>query len=472
LVRALLAFIALPGLVAFVAPLFLARRVLREGPISTIGLIPLAVGVALLIWCVRDFYVVGKGTLAPWDPPRRLVTTGLYRFSRNPMYVAVGLVLVGWAVLFRSWGLLFYAVAVAAAFHIRVVWSEEPVLLRAYEKEWRRYASRVPRWVFPSRKALLLSAAAVVIALPIAGLAYEAVADARAARDFPPPGMLVDVGGRRLHLLCIGEGSPTVIFESSGFGSAISSSLARERLAARTTVCSYDRRGRGWSDPAPGTTTVADLAGDLGVLQDRARLQWPFVLVASSIGGLTAEMFTRLYPERVAGLIMVDAATSALFPRAASRAGLMSAAACGAGTLAQVGLMRLLDPFAIGADSDEARRGAALTYSAKAWAETCAMARGLTASRQQFEQAPPLPPDLPLVALSASSATELLPPGVSRFVDTDWLMAELQQAHREMAGRSTRGTWKIVPDSTHLIASSQPDAVADAVVEVLDQIRR
>jgi protein-S-isoprenylcysteine O-methyltransferase Ste14/pimeloyl-ACP methyl ester carboxylesterase len=470
--RALLAFLALPGVVAFAVPLFIAGRRLVEGPFSPIGLIPLVAGIALLFWCIRDFYVVGKGTLAPWQPPKRLVTTNLYRFSRNPMYVAVTLVLLGWAIVFRSWGLLLYALCVMAAFHLRVVFHEEPFLLRTHGGEWKRYVATVPRWVFRSRRAVLLTCLAVAIALPIAGLIYETVAEASASREFPAPGTMVDVGGRRLHLICIGEGTPTVIFESSGFGSALSSEAARQRLAARTTVCSYDRRGRGWSDPAPGATTVGDLARDLGVLQDRAKLKWPFVLVASSIGGLTAEMFARQYPERVAGLVYVDAANSILLPRRASYAGLISVAACGMGALAQVGVIRLLDPFAIGAESDDARRGAAITYSAKAWSSMCAMARGLRATIQEFERAPPLLADLPLTALSASSVAELAPPAVLRFIDADALMAETEKAHREIASRSTRGTWKKVPDSTHLIASSQPEAVAEAVMDMLDQIAR
>jgi pimeloyl-ACP methyl ester carboxylesterase/protein-S-isoprenylcysteine O-methyltransferase Ste14 len=468
--RALLAFIALPGVVAFAVPLFIAGRRLVEGPFSAVGLIPLLAGIGLLFWCIRDFYVVGKGTLAPWQPPRRLVTTNLYRFSRNPMYVAVTVVNLGWAIVFQSWVLLLYALAVMTAFHLRVVFAEEPWLLQTHAIEWKRYAAKVPRWVFPSRRALLLTCLAVAVALPIAGLIYETVAEARAAREFPPPGTMVDIGGRRLHLICIGDGAPTVIFESSGFGSSLSSARARERLAARTTVCSYDRRGRGWSDPAPGATTAGDLARDLGVLQDRAKLKWPFVLVASSIGGLTAEMFARQYPERVAGLVYVDAANSLSVPRSASYAGLISVAACGLGALAQVGVIRLLDPFAIGAESDDARRGAAITYSATAWSSMCAMARGLRATKQEFEQVPPLPAHLPLTALSASSAAELAPPAVLRLIDADALMVEKEKAHREIAQRSTRGTWKKVPDSTHLIASSQPEAVVEAVMDVLDQL--
>jgi pimeloyl-ACP methyl ester carboxylesterase/protein-S-isoprenylcysteine O-methyltransferase Ste14 len=470
--RALLAFLALPGVVAFAVPLLIAGRRVVEGPFSAIGLIPLVAGSGLLFLCIRDFFVLGKGTLAPWQPPSRLVTTNLYRFSRNPMYVAVTLVLLGWAIVFRSWGLLLYALAVMTAFHLRVVFVEEPWLLQTHAREWKRYTATVPRWAFRSRRALVLSYLGLAVALVIAGLIYETVAEAQASREFPPPGTMIDVGGRRLHLICIGEGAPTVIFESSGFGSSLSAEAARQRLASRTTVCSYDRRGRGWSDPAPGAVTVGDLARDLGVLQDRAKLKWPFVLVASSIGGLTAEMFARQYPERVAGLVYVDAANSIIVPRLASYAGLLSVAACGLGAFAQVGVIRLLDPFAIGEESDDARRGAAITYSAKAWSSMCAMARGLQTTRQEFEQAPPLPAHLPLTALTASSPDELAPPAVLRVIDADAIMAEKEKAHREIALRSTRGTWRKVPDSTHLIASSQPEAVVEAVMDLLDQLPR
>ncbi len=144
--RALMAFLALPGIVAFAIP---AAWLWSTGQLKLaqpIGLAPLAVGVVALLWCVRDFYVSGRGTLAPWAPPERLVVVGLYRYSRNPMYVAVALVLLGWAVSFGSIGLLAYAVIVAVAFHLRVVFAEEPWLARTHGGEWVRYAGRVPRW--------------------------------------------------------------------------------------------------------------------------------------------------------------------------------------------------------------------------------------------------------------------------------------------------------------------------------------
>jgi protein-S-isoprenylcysteine O-methyltransferase Ste14 len=107
----------------------------------------IAAGSALLLWCVREFYVSGKGTLAPWSPPRHLVTGGLYRVSRNPMYVAVATVLIGWSLWFASGVLAIYAVVVVVLFHLRVQLYEEPVLAASFGEEWYRYRARVRRWL-------------------------------------------------------------------------------------------------------------------------------------------------------------------------------------------------------------------------------------------------------------------------------------------------------------------------------------
>jgi len=145
-VRALLAFLALPGIVAIAVPLGWLWASHHTEVLQPLGMVPLVGGLLALLWCVRDFYVSGKGTLAPWAPPDRLVVVGLYRYTRNPMYVAVTLVLLCWAVSFGLPGLFVYAIAVAVAFHLRVVLGEEPWLARKYAEEWESYTSRVPRW--------------------------------------------------------------------------------------------------------------------------------------------------------------------------------------------------------------------------------------------------------------------------------------------------------------------------------------
>ena len=144
--RALITCLALPGMVAFAVPAAWLWYTAHLKLAQPIGLVPLAVGILALLWCVRDFYVSGKGTLAPWAPPEKLVVVGLYRYSRNPMYVAVALVLFGWVVSFNSMSLLAYALIVVVAFHLRVVFGEEPWLARAHRSEWEQYSSRVPRW--------------------------------------------------------------------------------------------------------------------------------------------------------------------------------------------------------------------------------------------------------------------------------------------------------------------------------------
>jgi protein-S-isoprenylcysteine O-methyltransferase Ste14 len=144
--RSLVAFLALPGTVAFLVPWLLRPD---DTTLHPVGLFPLGVGIVLLLWCVRDFHVAGRGTLAPWAPPRRLVTVGLYRVSRNPMYVAVLTILVGWALCFAWRGMWIYAAGMAAAFQLRIVYGEEPLLARTHGAAWTAYAARVPRWLLP-----------------------------------------------------------------------------------------------------------------------------------------------------------------------------------------------------------------------------------------------------------------------------------------------------------------------------------
>jgi protein-S-isoprenylcysteine O-methyltransferase Ste14 len=144
--RALLAFLALPGMVAFAIPALWLWSAGSARLTHPLGLIVLLLGAIGLLWCVRDFYVAGKGTLAPWAPPQKLVVVGLYRYSRNPMYVCVALILLGWAVAFALPSLWIYLLCVVTAFQLRVVYGEEPWLARTHGEAWRNYASRVRRW--------------------------------------------------------------------------------------------------------------------------------------------------------------------------------------------------------------------------------------------------------------------------------------------------------------------------------------
>lgn len=145
--RAILAFVALPGVVAFAVPGIWLLASSHTQLVLPLGLVLILVGSVALLWCVRDFYVSGKGTLAPWAPPVQLVVVGLYRYTRNPMYISLTLILLGWAMSFGLPGLYIYAIIVAVAFHLRVVFGEEPWLARTHGAKWHEYARRVPRWL-------------------------------------------------------------------------------------------------------------------------------------------------------------------------------------------------------------------------------------------------------------------------------------------------------------------------------------
>jgi protein-S-isoprenylcysteine O-methyltransferase Ste14 len=147
LLRAITAFLALPALFAFAIPIWIGTSAGRPARYLVWAGVLLCLGTLLLLWCVREFYVSGRGTLAPWDPPKHLVTSGPYRISRNPIYVGVVTILAGWCTLWSSRTLLIYSVLVMIAFHLWVLLFEEPWAARRFGSEWDAYRARVPRWV-------------------------------------------------------------------------------------------------------------------------------------------------------------------------------------------------------------------------------------------------------------------------------------------------------------------------------------
>jgi pimeloyl-ACP methyl ester carboxylesterase len=319
-------------------------------------------------------------------------------------------------------------------------------------------------WWHRTRR-LFLIAAGLVLALALSGAVYQSVSIRREAGRYPPPGRLVDVGGRRLHLLCIGDGTPVVIFEAGTFGTSLSSSKAREAIATHARVCSYDRMGTGWSDPGPGVISVGTLTDDLEHLLDRAGIAPPYILVPSSIGGLTAELFARRHPDRVAGMVFLDAATSDLVERSLPYVDWLSReAACLGKLAARLGVLRIVDPFDLRQHGtpDEAR-AVALMYRVEPMATMCGLVRGAASSLEQFRAAPPLKADMPLTMLSAET-TGFIPSRILRREDKYAL-------HEAMARRSSRGQWRLVPGSTHMIGSNHPDVVVAAVLEILEQSR-
>lgn len=146
-----------------------------------------------------------------------------------------------------------------------------------------------------------------LILLMTIGAGYQFVGMVLDRVHYPPPGQMVDVGGHRLHLYCIGNGSPTVVLEAAAPGWSLYWSLVQPEVAKVTRVCAYDRAGLGWSERGPVPRTGQRMARELHRLLDRAGVPGPYILVGHSLGGFMARLYRQEHPEDVVGMVLVDA---------------------------------------------------------------------------------------------------------------------------------------------------------------------
>lgn len=122
-------------------------RPVGTGPAQIAGVVFGTGGALLALWCIATFIVVGRGTPAPFDPPRNLVVVGPYRWVRNPMYIGAALALAGAALFYESWALVGYCAAFLFVTYLFVVLYEEPALRATFGDAYVRYCGRVGRWV-------------------------------------------------------------------------------------------------------------------------------------------------------------------------------------------------------------------------------------------------------------------------------------------------------------------------------------
>ena len=147
LVKTVIFTILVPGSVAVYIPRAIASDASTPTLYSSIGFLPIALGVAIYLLCAWDFATAGQGTPAPIDAPKHLVVRGLYRFVRNPMYVGVLLILLGESLAFRSPRILVYAAIVFTFFNLFVILYEEPALKRKFGASYEEYLKKIPRWI-------------------------------------------------------------------------------------------------------------------------------------------------------------------------------------------------------------------------------------------------------------------------------------------------------------------------------------
>ena len=300
-------------------------------------------------------------------------------------------------------------------------------------------------------KRTLIALCALVIVAAVAGATYQWIATRKDLAANPPPGRLVDVGGRRLHIWCTGSGEPSVILESGLGGSSVDWGFVQPYVATFTRVCSYDRAGLGYSDPGPSPRTTRRIALELAQLLDRSGIGGPLVLVGASTGGLAVRVFASDHTQRVAGLVLVDAShedQEVDIPGIAPFVPLLSS----------LGVFRLLGvSFGLApASLAPSVRGFARATSFRASAYQATADEGLhlresaaevKATRRQLA--------IPVVVMTAGR-------------DADPVWRALQ---RDQIGLSPRGCQVIAEQSGHAVAVLQPQAVVDAIRAIVDTAR-
>ena len=169
----------------------------------------------------------------------------------------------------------------------------------------------------PKRRLVYSGAIVLTILLVIllTGATYQFVEAKEDLAKNPAPGRLVDIGGYRLHLNCLGAGSPTVLLESGIADDSLTWAGVQPAIAKATRVCSYDRAGYGWSDPSPRPRDANTIALELHTLLVNAGVSGPFVLVGHSLGGMIVREYAGLYRSDVVGMVLVDSTSPNQYKR-------------------------------------------------------------------------------------------------------------------------------------------------------------
>jgi pimeloyl-ACP methyl ester carboxylesterase len=289
----------------------------------------------------------------------------------------------------------------------------------------------------------------------------SAEARAKMRAVVPPPGRLVEVEGRRLHLLCLGQGSPTVVLDAGMSDAFAVWARVQPALAQTTRVCSYDRAGIGYSDPGPLPRTSLTIARELHALLGIAGESAPYVLVGHSFGGVNVRIFAAEHPGEVAGLVLVDAShedQEQRFPPEVMRQTdaalrrlrqLAASAARGEATPPIVSYMPRLV-------ASRPAWYATLVEETQAWRASAADLRARDRSLR-----------VPLVVVSAGRPAPL---GRSRETrrETRRLWDEMQE---DLARLSPLGTRVIARRSGHYVQRQEPRVVIDAIRQVVEAAR-
>jgi pimeloyl-ACP methyl ester carboxylesterase len=303
-------------------------------------------------------------------------------------------------------------------------------------------------------------------------LLCEALLTWRDRRRYLPPGRLVDVGGHRLHLHCMGEGTPAVVFECGAGSEGSDWMFVQPEVARHTRACAYDRAGMGWSDEGPRARTAESYASELRTLLERDEVPGPYVLVAHSLGGLYTLEFASRYPELVAGMVFVDAGYKAAYetlfgrrPEVAKRIRRQLRLVRVGSLLCRLGVVRLLFARRLGRKLPEDVRRAQASHLQPRMIRALAT-EGRTTFGLTLAGARCVPPDVPAAVLSHSEPAMRIRGEDPVEVEESW-----QQLQRDLAAMFTHGTYEVVDGSGHYIQHDRPDAVVAAILRVVEAAR-
>ena len=302
-----------------------------------------------------------------------------------------------------------------------------------------------------------------LLTLLVVGVVYQTAMSFRDARRFRAPGRMVDIGGgRRLNLDCHGTGSPTVILESGLGVPAVYWAEVVKGVEPLTRVCAYDRAGYGYSDSGPDPRTTNAIVSDLEKLLPAAGEKGPYILVGHSFGGFNIRVFTARHRSDVSGLIFVDSShpeqTVRMPPQVKRKQDAINWAAQALPLLCRIGIVRA----ALGWSNTSGEL--AFLESQPKWANAViSELNALPESGQQTRAVSPSFGDLPIIVLTAGKDGTGMPA-----MYKIW-RSELQP---ELVRLSARGSQTIVEGATHMIPTEKPQAVVDAVREMLTGIKQ
>jgi pimeloyl-ACP methyl ester carboxylesterase len=348
--------------------------------------------------------------------------------------------------------------------------------IRVQQKKWRTCMKSFPKKLQDQheRSQHLVTLVSFVLGgvslLTGTGVLYQAFASARDKRRYAAPGTFIDVGGHRLHALCHGEKSPTVILDAGLGGSSLDWSLIQTEVATFAQVCSYDRAGYGWSDPGPKPRSSQQIVNELYTLLPKIGMKPPYILVGHSFGGLNMRLYACQHPEQVAGMVLVDASPEdqrTRMPKPPFKEKLGQQIQWQMFRLrpflARLGLLRLQGKpngviEALPTVLQPVARAIGLRSEAYDW--IFGEAQAIELSEAQIRAATSFPP-IPLIVLTAAGG--------------DWPNTEVKhcwlELQAELARLSPQGSHRVIEKSGHFIQIDQPHLVINAIREIVNMVR-